>query len=154
MIKYKNKNHTQKRGEIIVLNFKKVTYGFSIVSLTGILTIPIMRVNANRISPKSNIIIANINSSSDTLSAYNIANKYGYNVILIDNHLELPKKVKNKYSKNAIIIGGPNTINDSLLHDITNHFQEVIRISGKDRYETNEKTIEFIKSYDNIENLF
>ena len=137
-----------------MLNFKKVVYGFSIVSLTGILTIPIMKVNANRISPKSNIIIANINSSSDTLSAYNIANKYGYNVILVNNHLKLPKEVKNKYSKNAIIIGGPNTINDSLLHYITNHFQDGIRLKVKDRYETNEKTMEFIQSYDDIENLF
>lgn len=133
---------------------KKLIYGITTIITIGFFIIPISKINAQRINPKNNVIIANIERSSDTLSAYNIANKYKYDVVLVRSNQRLPQEIKRKYNQTAIIIGGNKTVKDPLLKDIKNHFNNIIRISGKDRYETNKKTIKFIQTYDNIINIF
>ncbi|WP_101772989.1 cell wall-binding repeat-containing protein [Peptostreptococcus faecalis] len=88
------------------------------------------------------IVIANGDSYVDALSGSILANSTEGRILLSKKN-QLPKTVDNEINRvkpNIIyILGGENSISHDLENEITNKGYNVVRIQGRDRYETSEK---------------
>lgn len=91
------------------------------------------------------IIIANGDVFADALSSYNILNKKKCKLILIKNDdFKDLNKALNKDIKKVYIIGGYNTLSkdlESKVKELVNSNAIIERVSGENRYSTNEKTL-------------
>lgn len=89
------------------------------------------------------LILANGFSFADSLSSVNLYNKYpNSKLILVSNKVDLIKEVENIKPKQILIIGGEKTINQEFIKKLENLNIPIHKFAGKDRYETNEKTLE------------
>jgi thermitase len=86
------------------------------------------------------VIVANGRNFPDALSVSRYAALYQIPIVFVDKE-NIPldtKKFLDKYRfSKAIVVGGPAVISDKIKNSLPN----AIRISGKDRYETNAKVI-------------
>ncbi len=87
-------------------------------------------------------VLVNSNEFSDSISATNITN--GKSPILYTESAKLNNITKEalKGVKKVYITGGEKSVSKKVLEDLKSIGIEVIRISGKDRYEVNAKTAE------------
>lgn len=139
------------------MNFKKIT-ALSLAGLTvmtSALTINANEINEQRIAGKNrvetsiktaalndkeNLVLADSKSFADALSSFNVAMSKNANIVLIDKNTNLSTIENfNKY-KNIYIVGG--NIDSKIIENIKKSNKKITIIAGKDRYETNEKTLE------------
>ena len=91
-----------------------------------------------------NIVIADAYSFADSLSAMNIANKYNAVLLLSPNRTFpdfLVKKTIRTYEPNNIFLVGGKVSNRYNIENFRTEGTNIVSISGKDRYETNRKSI-------------
>ena len=90
------------------------------------------------------IVLANGESFSDALSAQNVIIKNGGKLILTDKYgskLNIAQLMGDINPERVYIIGGEGSISKNIESEIKNYNTAVIRLGGKDRYETNKKTL-------------
>ena len=139
------------------MNLKKIT-ALSLAGLTvmtSALTIDANEINEQRIAGKNrvetsiktaalndkeNLILTDSKSFADTLSSFNVAISKNANIVLVDKNTDLSTIENfNKY-KNIYIVGG--NIDNKIIENAKKLGKKITIIAGKDRYETNEKTLE------------
>lgn len=98
-------------------------------------------IESSHLLDSDTLVIANTYTYADSLSAYNIASKYKARLILVSNNTDLNSELTKRPVKKAFLIGGNNTLNGKTVDIIHNNVPYVKRISGKNRYETNEKSL-------------
>lgn len=102
---------------------------------------------AERVDNLDTIILVNGIDMSDGLSASSLSGKLNATILPIKKD-EIPtysKKVIDK-AKTVYIIGGKNAISSKVEDSL--YSKKVIRIGGKDRFETSEKVAQYIGDYD------
>lgn len=92
------------------------------------------------------LTIASGKSFADSLSAYNIVKTYKTKLILVDSNTDISVFLQQNKPSKIFLIGGEvalngNAINQANSYIKTNSGFSIERISGKDRYETNLKTL-------------
>ena len=87
------------------------------------------------------MVVASGYSFPDSLSAYNIASSYNAKLILVNNNTDLTEVLDKVEPEKVYLIGGINSLSGNVVESICNKVSNVIRISGNNRYETNEKTL-------------
>ncbi len=90
------------------------------------------------------LILANGFSFADSLSAFNISSAQNAKLILVDKNTDISSELKG-ISK-AYVVGGEKTLNGKPLENLKKKRISYERISGKDRYETNDKTLKLESS--------
>lgn len=91
-----------------------------------------------------NLVLASGKSFADSLSSVNLINHYpNSKLILVTENIDIKNIIKEINPEKIFVIGGTDTISDSFIKKINERQIPVTRISGKSRYETNEKTLEF-----------
>lgn len=93
------------------------------------------------------IIITSGKNYPDALSAGNISYRYKFPLLLEDDNLK--DKLEKYNPTNIIIVGGKNSVVNRELEEKLRLDYRTIRISGTDRYETNERVIEYIEEKEN-----
>lgn len=86
-----------------------------------------------------NVIVVNSNSMVDALSATPFARKENAQILLTEKNKlnsETKKEISRLRAKNIYIIGGENSVSDSVVNELKSMNLYVERISGNDRYET------------------
>ncbi|WP_270941646.1 cell wall-binding repeat-containing protein [Romboutsia lituseburensis] len=86
-----------------------------------------------------NVILVNSNSMVDALSATPFARKENAQILLTEKNKlnsETKKEISRLRAKNIYIIGGENSVSDSVVNELKSMNLYVERISGNDRYET------------------
>lgn len=139
------------------MNLKKIT-ALSLASLTlmgSALTVNASEINAQRIAGKNrietsiktaalndkeNLILADSKSFADALSSFNVAMSKNANIVLIDKNINLSTIENFNRYKNIYIVGG--NIDSKIIENAKKSGKKITIIAGKDRYETNEKTLE------------
>lgn len=86
------------------------------------------------------VVLASKDKFADSLSAVNIAISYRAKLILINNETDIEKVIP-AGTEEVAIVGGPATISDNIKDRVTNIVKDTYRIGGRDRYATNEKTL-------------
>lgn len=143
------------------MNIKKkvVTLGLSALFVLGFLTG--VKANENNIvkgetsiqksieaSKNVNsdmVVFASADSFADSLSAINLTNKFGAKLIVIDKsgfNSQLESYCKTSNITTAYIVGGKETFSKSYEDIIKRYCPNTMRLSGKNRYETNKKSLE------------
>lgn len=90
------------------------------------------------------VVFASADSFADSLSAINLTNKFGAKLIVIDKsgfNSQLESYCKTSSITTAYIVGGKETFSESYEDIIKKYCLNSIRFSGKDRYETNKKSL-------------
>ncbi len=85
------------------------------------------------------VVISSADNFADSLSAYNLANKFKAKLILARKSTNLSDYLKNINPEKIYIVGGPNSLSDSVIGKYTGIST---RVYGKNRYETNNRTLE------------
>jgi uncharacterized YkwD family protein len=88
------------------------------------------------------VVFASATSFADSLSASNIVNKYGAKLVLVNNNTDLKPILENKGYKQAYIIGGTAVLNSNFENNVKKYLSNVTRLSGQDRYKTNQATLD------------
>ena len=139
------------------MNLKKIT-ALSLAGLTvmsSALTVNANEINEQRIAGKNrietsiktvalndkeNLVLTDSKSFADALSSFNVAMSKNANIVLVDKNTDLSTIENfNKY-KNIYIVGG--NIDNKIIENIKKSGKKITIITGKDRYETNEKTLD------------
>ncbi|MBU5485610.1 cell wall-binding repeat-containing protein [Clostridium sp. MSJ-11] len=108
---------------------------------------------ADQLGSVNEVFITSANGYADSLSVAAIAAKKGAPIIFADkNELKQPvKQYINKVNpKKVFVIGGEGAISNNAIKGINN----VERISGQDRFETNEKVLQSFKNDIIFENVY
>lgn len=84
-------------------------------------------------------VIASAYNFADSLSAFNLVSKFRGKLLLVDNKTNISKELNG--IRKVYIVGGLSTLNANLESLIKSKVQEVYRISGNNRYETNKATL-------------
>lgn len=98
-------------------------------------------IESAKLVDSKTVVIANAYTYADSLSAYNVASKYNAKLILVDNKTDLSKELKEIKPTKAYLIGGQNTLNGKAVASVYENVKDVKRLDGKNRYETNDKTL-------------
>ncbi len=111
-------------------------------------SLEIVKKNNSDISIK-NLIIVNGRSYPDALSSSNLVGYYGSRAaVLLVNKNSIPKNSKDFISTLELdgiyIVGGKGVVSSSVENELKAYCDNLVRISGKNRYLTNLATIEFI----------
>lgn len=143
------------------MNIKKkvVTLGLSALFVLGFLTG--VKANENNIVKSETsiqksieasknvnsdmVVFASADSFADSLSAINLTNKFGAKLIVIDKsgfNSQLESYCKTSNITTAYIVGGKETFSKSYEDIIKRYCPNTMRLSGKNRYETNKKSLE------------
>lgn len=91
------------------------------------------------------VVFASADSFADSLSAINLTNKFGAKLIIVDKsgfNSQLESYCKTSNIITAYIVGGKETFSKSYEDIIKRYCPNTIRLSGKNRYETNKKSLE------------
>lgn len=92
------------------------------------------------------LVIVNGYNQADALSATNLVNKYNARLLLVKNETNIREELEGFNISEAYKVGGDSTLNGHIVQDLTDVMKEkgkeIIRIEGKNRYETNRKTLE------------
>ncbi|MEG0249735.1 MAG: cell wall-binding repeat-containing protein [Peptostreptococcus sp.] len=102
-------------------------------------------IESSHLVDSDTIVVANAYNYADSLSAYNIASKYKARLILVSNETDLSKELNDRPAKKAFLIGGNKTLNGKAVNTIYKNVSSVKRIDGKNRYQTNEKSLKEAK---------
>lgn len=100
-----------------------------------------------------NVIVVNSNSMVDALSATPFARKENAQILLTEKNKlnsETKKEISRLRAQNIYIIGGENSVSDSVVNELKSMNLYVERISGNDRYET---SLEIAKKLDVVSEM-
>ena len=86
------------------------------------------------------IVVASANNFADSLSSSNIVNKYNAALVLVSSPRDV-EKIDFKYNS-AVIVGGYASVGRDIEDALNRKGVKVTRIAGRDRYETNRRTLE------------
>lgn len=87
------------------------------------------------------LVVANGYKYADSLSAYNIASKFNAKHVLVSETTDLSGYIKRNGIEKVYLIGGFSSISKNAENKIRNNCSNVVRLAGRNRYDTNEKTL-------------
>lgn len=102
-------------------------------------------IEASKNVNSDTVVFASADSFADSLSAINLTNKFGAKLIVVDKsgfNSQLESYCKTSNITTAYIVGGKETFSKSYEDIIKRYCPNTIRLSGKNRYETNKKSLE------------
>lgn len=99
------------------------------------------------IMPSKTVVFANGEQFSDALSAVNLCNKFNAKLVLVTRDEDMSAYIKKYDLTKAYIVGGESVISKYFESCISSSC-DVKRLSGQNRYQTNEKTLEEIGAKD------
>lgn len=101
-------------------------------------------IRASRTVKSDTLVVASAYQFADSLSAYNIASKYKAKLILVDNDTNLSSEIKAQNISKVYVIGGEKSVSEKVLKSIYDTIgkNNVTRVAGKNRYETNIMSLE------------
>lgn len=102
-------------------------------------------IESSKLVDSNILVVASSYSFADSLSAYNVASRYNARLILVDKNTDLTSTLSNSKIKKVYLIGGESSLGGKVVSSIKNNVSNVVRISGSNRYETNEKTLKEAK---------
>lgn len=111
---------------------------------------------AEKLDAPSGIVVTSGRGYADALSIAPVAASSGMPILLTEKD-SLSQEVNSYISKNAsslknfYVVGGNGVISDSAAAQIS---KTAIRLSGNDRFETNEKVLTYFKSSLNFDNVY
>lgn len=88
------------------------------------------------------VVVANAFSFADSLSASNLVTKFNAKLLLIGNNTDIKSELKKIKPTKVYIVGGAGTLSISIENSIKAVASNVERVSGSNRYLTNDKTLE------------
>lgn len=91
----------------------------------------------------------NADNFADSLSAQNIVNKFKAKLILVNENTDIAQIIKDNNINKVFIVGGEDAVSNAIESEAKENSKELVRISGKNRYETNMKALE-IAGYDKV----
>ncbi len=90
-------------------------------------------------------VIASAYNYADALSSYNLVKSNKAKLVLVSNEKDVEKALKGLKLSKAFIIGGESVVGKDIENKVKEFCGDTTRISGKDRYETNNKTLDVAK---------
>lgn len=98
-------------------------------------------IESSKLVDSKIMVVASAYSFADSLSAYNIASGHNAKLILVSNNTDLTGLLDDVKPEKVYLIGGEASLGGYVVDNIRNSVSNVVRISGNNRYETNEKTL-------------
>lgn len=95
------------------------------------------------------LVLANAYSFADALSSYNLVASKGAKLILVKDDTDISGILRDKGIRTVYLVGGEKTLKGKPVEDAKKIADEVNRVSGRDRYETNEKSLQ-IGGYESV----
>ncbi|MFD3156901.1 cell wall-binding repeat-containing protein [Haloimpatiens sp. FM7330] len=112
-----------------------------------------IEVSVNHWSQSDNVILVSGRDFPDALSASPLSKKYDAPILLTEKQ-DIPSNILNEIkrlkAKNVYIIGGTGVVDINVENMLKNIGINVIRIAGKDRYETSIEVAKMIGNVDNV----
>lgn len=90
-------------------------------------------------------VIVSAYNYADALSSYNLVKSNKAKLILVSNEKDVEKVLKGLKLSKVFIIGGESVVGKDIENKVKEFCGDTTRISGKDRYETNNKTLDVAK---------
>lgn len=118
----------------------------NIIKLSGKNRIQTSIATSNLVN-SDKVVFSSAYNFADSLSAFNLAYSKKAKLVLIDNKADITNILSGK--KEAYIIGGENLINASTESKIKNAISNTVRVAGRNRYDTNKKSLE-IAGFENV----
>lgn len=115
-----------------------------------------IEISKKTFNESENVILVSGKNYADSISSIMLSSRYRCPIILTDgNNLEdnVMKEIKRLGAKEIYIVGGLSSVPQESADKIKSSGIEIHRISGKNRYETNQKVVDYFKS-DNSEAVF
>lgn len=87
------------------------------------------------------IVLASAYNFADALSSFNLVKKYDARLILVNNNSDITETIRLIGADRAYIVGGDSVIGGRVASDVRAMISNTKRIAGRNRYETNAKTL-------------
>mgnify|MGYP000845232909 CR=1 FL=1 len=87
------------------------------------------------------LVLVNAYNFADALSSYNIVSRQKSKLILVTDKTDISELLRNKGIEKVYLIGGENVLKGRPVEDAKKIVGKVIRLSGKNRYDTNRQTL-------------
>lgn len=87
------------------------------------------------------LVMANAYNFADALSSYNLVSSKKAKLILVSDNTNITDLLKNEDIQKVYLIGGERTLKGRPVEDAKKIVDNIVRISGSDRYDTNVQTL-------------
>ncbi|WP_435788712.1 DUF5050 domain-containing protein [Clostridium sp.] len=97
------------------------------------------------------VVLATANNFADALAGSGLAYKHNAPLLLVNKNVSNSKTVLEYITtnlskeKNIYILGGTGAVSSEISDYLTTNGYNIIRLGGKDRYETNQKIVDYLK---------